>query len=163
MDRGIPTEAVLAELRRPDAQVFYLVGTPPGRLTALEPERAQKPWRQVRPQLRVKLLPREGEVYVLAQSGAPTDKKRALRRRQLKTLWQRLGPIQKQDLPRDPRLEKVGAARDRAGRAGAGSGQATVAADGHLVFALERPKSRAVRRREGRYPLRTHWSAEDPE
>ena len=32
MDRGIPTEDVLEEMRRADPPVFYLVGTPKGRL-----------------------------------------------------------------------------------------------------------------------------------
>ncbi len=36
MDRGVPTEAVLAEMRAADPPVQYLVGTPKGRLTRLE-------------------------------------------------------------------------------------------------------------------------------
>jgi hypothetical protein len=36
MDRGIPTEAVLAEMRGSDPPVQYLVGTPKGRLSRLE-------------------------------------------------------------------------------------------------------------------------------
>ena len=36
MDRGIPTEEVLAEMRAADPPVHYLVGTPKGRLTRLE-------------------------------------------------------------------------------------------------------------------------------
>jgi Transposase DDE domain len=70
MDRGIPTEVVLEELRKGDERVKYLVGTPKGRLSKLESQLAERPWQQVRPQLRVKLLPQEGEVYVLAESGA---------------------------------------------------------------------------------------------
>src|ERR1035441_5777922 len=101
MDRGIPTEAVLEELRRSDAKVSYLVGTPKGRLTKLEKELSEKPWQEVRPQLRVKLLPQDGEVYVLAQSGARTAKERAMRRRKLQALWQRLHELQQQDLTRD--------------------------------------------------------------
>jgi hypothetical protein len=65
MDRGIPTQAVLEELRRSDPKVSYLVGTPKGRLTKLEKELADKPWQEVRPQRRVKLLPQNGEVYGL--------------------------------------------------------------------------------------------------
>src|ERR1035438_9354775 len=83
MDRGIPTEAVLAELRQSEARVSYLVGTPKGRLTKLEKELAEKPWQQVREHLRVKLLPQAGEVYVLAESGARIRKERDLRRRKL--------------------------------------------------------------------------------
>ena len=153
MDRGIPTEAVLTELRQSDAKVSYLVGTPKGRLTKLEKELAERPWQQVREQLRVKLLPQEGEVYVLAESGARTDKERAMRRRKLRALWQRLGEIQPQDLTRDQRLEKLGAARDRAGRAVAALVQTTVDSEGQLTYTLDRAKLRTVRRREGRYLL----------
>ena len=163
MDRGIPTEAVLEELRQSDPQVSYLVGTPKGRLTKLEKDLADKPWQEVRPQLRVKLLPQAGEVYVLAQSGARTHKERAMRRRKLKALWQRLHEIQTQDLTRDERLEKLGGARDRAGRAVAALVQTTVDAAGQLTFALDRDKLRSVRRREGRYLLRTNLSADNPE
>ncbi len=163
MDRGIPTEAVLEELRQNEAKVSYLVGTPKGRLTKLEKELAEKPWQEVRPHLRVKLLPQAGEVYVLAESGARAHKERAMRRRKLKALWQRLGEIQQQDLPRDPRLEKLGGARDRAGRPVAGLVKADVDAEGKLTFSLDRARLRAVRRREGRYRLRTNLSADNPE
>jgi hypothetical protein len=163
MDRGIPTEAVLAELRQSAAQVSYLVGTPKGRLTKLEQELAEKPWQEVRPQLRVKLLPQAGEVYVLAESGARAHKERGMRRRKLKALWQRLQEIQGQDLTRDQRLEKLGGARDRAGRAVAGLVTAEVDPEGKLTFRLDRQKLRAVRQREGRYLLRTNLSADNPE
>ncbi len=163
MDRGIPTEAVLEELRQDDAKVSYLVGTPKGRLTQLEKELAAKPWQEVRPQLRVKILPQAGEVYVLAQSGARTDKERAMRRRKLKTLWQRLHEIQHQDLTRDQRLQKLAVARDRAGRGAAGLVQVVVSPEGKLTFQLDRRKLRATRQREGRYLLRTNLSADNPE
>ena len=163
MDRGIPTEAVLAELRQSDAKVSYLVGTPKGRLTKLENELAEKPWQEVRPHLRVKLLPQAGEVYVLAESGARTAKERAMRRRKLKTLWERLHELQAPDLTRDQRLEKLGAARDRAGRGVAGLVKTSVDAEGKLAFSLDRIKLRAVRSREGRYLLRSNLSADNPE
>ena len=163
MDRGIPTEAVLEELRQEDVKVSYLVGTPKGRLTKLEAKFVDQPWQEVRPHRRVKLLPQAGEVSVLAHSGARTAKERARRQRQLKTYWQRLGEIQKQDLPRDERRQKLGAARDRAGRVAAGLVQASVAAEGKLTFTRDRPKRRPVRSREGRYLLRTSLSADHPE
>ena len=47
MDRGIPTEAHLAELRARGAQ--YLVGTPKGRLTKLEQQLLAVPWQAARP------------------------------------------------------------------------------------------------------------------
>ena len=163
MDRGIPTEAVLAELRQSDAKVSYLVGTPEGRLTKLEQALAEKPWQQVRAQLRVKLLPQEGEVYLLAESGARMGKERGMRRRKLKALWQRFKEIQQQGLTRDQRLEKLGGARDRAGRAVAGLVKTPVEAAGQLTFQLDRAKLRGVRQREGRYLLRTNLSADNPE
>ncbi len=36
MDRGIPTEDVLAEMRAAETPIHYLVGTPRGRLSRLE-------------------------------------------------------------------------------------------------------------------------------
>ena len=154
---------MLEELRQADAKVSYLVGTPKGRLTKLEAKFVDQPWQQVRPHLRVKLLPQDGEAYVLAHSGARTAKERAMRQRKLRACWQRLGEIQKQELTRDERLQKLGAARDRAGRVAAGLVQATVSADGKLTFTLDRAKLRTVRNREGRYLLRTNLSADNPE
>jgi hypothetical protein len=49
MDRGIPTEAVLAEMRASDPPVQYLVGTPKGRLTRLQKRLVVLPWQQARP------------------------------------------------------------------------------------------------------------------
>jgi transposase len=162
MDRGIPTEAVLTELRQSDPRVRYLVGTPKGRLTKLEAALAERPWQQVRPSLRVKLLPQDGELYVLAESAARTNKERAMRRRQLKIYWQRLAALTHQELSRDALWEKLGAARDRAGRVVAGLVTVEVSAAGTLSYQLDRAKLRRVRRREGRYLLRTNLSADDP-
>jgi hypothetical protein len=87
MDRGIPTEAVLEEMRRADPPVLYLVGTPKGRLTRLEKALVVKPWQEARDGVQVKLLPQDGEVYVFAESRDRVAKERAMRRRQLKWLW----------------------------------------------------------------------------
>jgi hypothetical protein len=139
------------------------VGTPKGRLTKLEQALSEKPWLEVRSQLRVKMLPQDDEVYVLAESGARIHKERAMRRRKLKALWQRLGELQSQDLTRDQRLEKLGGARDRAGRAVAALVKTAVDAEGKLTFSLNRDKLRMVRSREGRYLLRTNLNADKPE
>jgi hypothetical protein len=82
MDRGIPTEEVLAEMRAADPPVQYLVGTPKGRLTRLERDLLELPWQEARPGVAVKLLPQDGELYVLAQSCDRIGKERAMRRRQ---------------------------------------------------------------------------------
>ena len=68
MDRGIPTEETLAEMRQADPPVQYLVGVPKGRLSRLERDLVDKPWREARPGVEVKLLPQDGELYVFAQS-----------------------------------------------------------------------------------------------
>lgn len=162
MDRGIPTEAVLAELRASEPRVRYLVGTPKGRLTKLEAALAERPWQEVRPALRVKLLPQDGELYVLAHSAARAGKERGMRQRRLKAYWKRLHEVAAQELTRDERLQKLGAARERAGRVAAGLVRVTVAADGALTYSLDRANLRRVRQREGRYLLRTNLSAEDP-
>lgn len=164
MDRGIPTEAVLTELRRTDSGVRYLVGTPKGRLTRFEEELTEKPWREVHAKLRVKLLPRDGEVYVLAHSEARAGKERGMRRRLLKKYWKRLGELTrlKNQPSRDELLLKIGHAKAQAG-ATAALVLVTVSAQGVLTYQLDREKLRQVRRREGRYLLRTNLDAEDPE
>lgn len=164
MDRGVPTEAILAELRREDSGVRYLVGTPKGRLTRFEAELAGLPWREVHAKLRVKLLPCDGEVYVLAQSEARVDKERGMRRRALKKYWRRLGELTrlKNRPTRDELLLKIGRAAAQAGAA-AGLVRASVSAGGALTYQLDRDKLRRVRQREGRYLLRTNLAATDPE
>lgn len=164
MDRGVPTEEILGELRSEDSGVRYLVGTPKGRLTRLEAELTVLPWREVHAKLRVKLLPRDGEVYVLAQSEARVDKERGMRRRALKKYWKRLGELSrlKNQPTRDDLLLKLGQAAGQAGAA-ASLVPVTVSADGALTYKLNRDKLRRVRQREGRYLLRTNLAADDPE
>jgi hypothetical protein len=163
MDRGIPTEEVLAELRAVDSQVKYLVGTPKGRLTQYEAALAEKPWQAVRPQLRVKLLADEGELYVLAESQARAGKERGMRRRRLKAYWKRLGELQAQRPKRDDLLKKLGAAQDRAGRVVTGVVKVEVSPDGALTYQLDKDALWRVHEREGRYLLRTNLAADDPE
>src|SRR5439155_246230 len=74
MDRGIPTEEVLAEMRQADPPVFYLVGTPKGRLAKLEQALLGLPWHAVREGVEVKLLPQDQDLYVLTQSRSRIQK-----------------------------------------------------------------------------------------
>ena len=110
MDRGVPTEEVLAEMRAADPPVHYLVGTPKGRLTRLEKQLIAKPWQEARPGVQVKLLAQEGELYVLAQSRDRVGKERAIRRRQLKRLWARLKQLSTMEISREELLMKLGGA-----------------------------------------------------
>ena len=81
MDRGVPTEEVLAEMRRSDPPVQYLCGTPKGRLNRLEQSLVTKPWHSARAGVKVKLLPEDGELYVFFCSSACTSRFPPNRRR----------------------------------------------------------------------------------
>jgi transposase len=163
MDRGIPTEDSLAKMRGIGAS--YLVGTPKGRLTKLEQAFLNQPWAKVREGVQVKRLATQEDVYVLAQSDARIDKERGMRRKRLRRYIERLKALQGQSLTRDQLLMKLGAAKHDAGRA-AGlvkvtwPKQSTTTAS--LEFSLDRDRLRQVRRREGRYLLRTNLTAGDP-
>ena len=162
MDRGVPTEQVLAELRASDPPVSYLVGTPKGRLTRLEKQLVDKPWRKAREGVEVKLLPQEGELYVLAQSADRINKERAMRRRQLKWLWARLKKIADMNLSREDRPMSSSPRRCRAPSAWRLVKTDVDKQTGALTYALDRAKLRKVRRREGRYLLRTNLTESDP-
>jgi Transposase DDE domain len=66
MDRGIPSEAVLAEMRHSDPRVRYLAGTPKGRLTRLEKRLLDKPWQQARTGCRDAMGERRGQGTIVA-------------------------------------------------------------------------------------------------
>lgn len=164
MDRGIPTEEVLAEMRAATPPVHYLVGTPKGRLTKLEARLTERPWVEVRGRLRVKSLDENGETYVYTESPARVDKERSMRRRALKKYWKRLGEIAELKTPkRDEMLIKVGQAREQAGRAVARLVEVEVDAGGRLTRRLDRDGLRQARRREGRYLLRTNLADTEPD
>jgi hypothetical protein len=184
MDRGIPTEAVLEQMRTSDPPVYYLVGTPKGRLTKLESALLALPWAAVRSGVDVKLLPQDNELYVFAQSRDRIHKERAMRRRQLRRLVQRLKQLQRMKVKRTQLLMKLGEAKARyraAWRlieitlndsAAAGAQDCSAEASGvkpqppadivNFTFHLDREKLRRVRRREGRYLLRTNLCGRDP-
>jgi transposase len=162
MDRGVPTEAVLAEMRAADPPVQYLVGTPKGRLTRLEKALIAKPWQDARPGVQVKLLPQDGELYVFAQSADRVAKERAMRRRQLKWLWGRLKQLAGMKLTREELLMRLGAARKQARTAWRLIAIDVAADSATLSYRLDRAKLRRARRREGRYLLRTNLTDDDP-
>jgi len=70
MDRGIPTEEVLAEMRQ-QRDTFYLVGTSRGKIQQYERQWLELPWQKVRASVEVKLFAQDGELYVLAKSEGP--------------------------------------------------------------------------------------------
>jgi DDE family transposase len=164
MDRGIPTEETLAEMRQADPPVQYLVGVPKGRLSRLERDLIGKPWQEARPGVEVKLLPQDGELYVFAQSLDRVAKERSMRRRQLKGLWARLKELHRMsvNLTRDELLIKLGQAKAKWPR---GWRLVDVEIDPKLAafhYGLDRKKLRQARRREGRYLLRSNLTESDP-
>jgi transposase len=165
MDRGIPTEETLAQMREMGAS--YLVGTPKGRLNKLEQSFLSKSWERIRDGVHVKRLPQDSETYVLAESEHRIGKERGMRQRRLKRYVQRLKQLQGQGLTRDELLMKVEAARQDAGRAAylirltlPQSREAVTPDTFH--FELDRARLRRTRRREGRYLLRTNLTGHDP-
>jgi hypothetical protein len=162
MDRGIPTEAVLAEMRGSDPPVQYLVGTPKGRLSRLEKRLLAEPWQEARAGVAVKLLAEDGELYVFAESADRVSKERAMRRRQLKWLWKRLRELTAMEIPREEMLMKLGAARSRAPTAWRLVDIEMDKESSMFIYTLNRQKLRRVRRREGRYLLRTNLTENDP-
>jgi len=162
MDRGIPTEAALEDMRRSEPPVLYLVGTPKGRLSRLEQDLVTRPWQEAREGVQVKLLPQDGEVYVFAQSRDRVAKERAMRRRQLKWLCVRLKQLAAMQLTREELLMKLGAARAKAPTAWRLIEVKVAAGGASFTYRLDRDKLRKARRREGRYLLRTNLAEEDP-
>jgi transposase len=162
MDRGIPTEETLEQMRSQDPPIHYLVGTPKGRLKEYEQRLTQLPWESVREGVEVKLLAEDKEIYVLAKSEPRVDKERAMRRRQLKKLWQRLNQLRSMNLSRDQLLLKLGAARQQSPSAWRLVKINLPKEARCLEFSLNKKKLREVRQREGRYLLRTNLTGEDP-
>jgi len=165
MDRGIPTEEVLTEMRAQGVQ--YLVGTPKGRLTRLEKSFLSRPWQEVRAGVRVKLLDESGELLVLARSDERVCKERAMRLRRLRKLYAGLREALRQAPERDKLLQKLGALKHDAGRA-ANLVEIVVPREGELVtpetfrWKLRWAKCKALSRRDGHYILRTNLCGEDP-
>ncbi|MCC7463176.1 MAG: IS1634 family transposase [Gammaproteobacteria bacterium] len=162
MDRGIPTEAVLEEMRASDPPVQYLVGTPKGRLNRLESALLTKPWRSAREGVKVKLLPEDGELYVYAESRDRIAKERSMRRRLRKWLWARLAQLGTMDLSRDALLMRLGQAQAKAPAAWRLVEVMVHPSDATFAYTLNRAKLSQVRRREGRYLLRTNLTETDP-
>ncbi len=150
-------------MRTSDPPVQYLVGTPKGRLTALERSLLEKPWVKAREDVRVKLLAQEQELYVFAESRDRIAKERSMRRRQLKWLWRRLKELSAmQRLTREALLMKLGAAQNKAPAAWRLVTVEMAIQGASFGYWLSRKKLREVRRREGRYLLRTNLTESDP-
>ena len=167
MDRGIPTEAVLAEMRTSGREMFYLVGTPRGRVAKYEKQWLELPWRKVRDSVEVKLFSQDGELYVLAKSEGRQAKEIAMRRKKLARLLWKLRAMRRSCPKRDQLLMRVGAAKTEAGRAFGyvkihlPEARQTVTPE-TFTFQVDKAKLREAQLRDGHYLLRTNLVAEDP-
>jgi transposase len=103
MDRGIPTEDVLAQMR--DEKIQYLVGTPRAMLNKLESKLLDLDWKQANDNVAVKLLAQDNELYVLAKSKDRRAKERAIRKYKLRKYLLGLEKLRKNCRNRDKLLE----------------------------------------------------------
>ena len=167
MDRGIPAEEVLAEMRDPQREMFYLVGTPRGKIKQYQKQWLELPWRKVRDSVEVKLFARDGELYVLAKSEGRRAKEIAIRRRKLVRLLRKLRAMRRSSPPRDQLLMRIGAAKTEAGRAFGFVKITLPKADQEVTpqnftFRLDKVKLKQAELRDGHYLLRTNLTSEDP-
>ena len=98
-DRGLVSEENLALLRQ--RGLFYLVATPKRSLSLFEKELLKEDWTQVagRPEIQVKLVERDSELYVLTRSTARAEKERAIRLHALRGLRKDLAKLAKTGRP----------------------------------------------------------------
>lgn len=167
MDRGVPTEEILKEMRQPERQTFYLVGTPKGRINQHEKKWLDLPWQKIRDSVEVKLYQHEGELYVLAKSEGRQAKEIAMRRKRLARLLRKLRTMRKSLPKRDPLLLRIGAAKKEAGRAFGFVKIQIPQADQAVTretfsFQVDKAKLKATEQRDGHYLLRSNLTGEDP-
>jgi transposase len=167
MDRGIPTEEILAEMRSPERETFYLVGTPKSKISQHEQQWLDLPWTKVRESVDVKLYTHENELYVLAKSEGRQQKEIAMRRRRLVRLLLKLRAMRRSLPSRDRLLLRIGAAKAAAGRA-FGFVNIQLPGKDQLVtretfrFQIDKAKLKEAESRDGYYLLRSNLTGEDP-
>ena len=167
MDRGIPTEEVLAEMRDPQREVFYLVGTPRSKMQQYEKKWLDLPWQKVRASVEVKLFAEQGELFVLAKSEGRQAKETAMRRKRLARLLGKLRAMRRSCPARDQLLLRLGAAKKEAGRAYRFVGiqlpkQGEEVTRQSFTFALDKDKLKKAELRDGHYLLRSNLVGQDP-
>lgn len=167
MDRGIPTEEVLEEMRKPDRETRYLVGTPRARINAMEKKWLELPWHKVRDSVEVKLWSEGGELFVLAKSEGRKQKEMAMRRRRLVQYLRALRRMRHSLPSRDQLMMRIGAAKSKAGRAAAFVQISLPAKDEAVTretfrFKLDREKFDKAELRDGHYLLRSNVTGGNP-
>src|ERR1700687_2934638 len=167
MDRGIPTEEILQEMRDPAREIFYLVGTPKGKIQQYEKKWLDLPWQKVRESVEVKLFEQDSELYVLAKSEGRRAKETAMRRKRLARLLKKLRAMRRNLPSRDQLLMRLGAAKSAAGRAFQFVHLQVPAEDQEVTrktfqFHMDKKKLQEAEWRDGHYLLRSNLTAGDP-
>jgi transposase len=167
MDRGIPTEATLREMREPGREMFYLVGTPKGRINQHEKKWLDLPWQKVRDSVQVKLYEHDNELYVLARSDGRQAKEIAMRRKRVARLLRKLRAMRRSLPGRDQLLLRIGAAKKESGRAFGFVKICLPRAEEKVTretfsFRVDKEKLKKAQHRDGHYLLRSNLTAEDP-
>ena len=167
MDRGIPNEEILQEMRDPAREIFYLVGTPKGKIHQYEKKWLDLPWQKVRESVEVKLFAQDGELYVLAKSEGRRAKETAMRRKRLARLLNKLRAMRRNLPSRNQLLMRLGAAKAAAGRAFQFVYLQVPGEDEQVTretfqFRVDKKKLQQAEWRDGHYLLRSNLTAEDP-
>ena len=166
MDRGIPTEAQLQEIREKHPEIKYLVGTARSRIKETRPIWETLAWSKIRDTVEVKSFPDSDELYVVAKSDGRRLKEMAMRRRQLVKFLRALRKMRKEK-SRDRLLMRVGAARSEAKSAKrfVNIVVPTIKEDVSretFRFKLDREKLKEAELYDGHYLLRSNLSGKEP-
>jgi transposase len=152
-------------MRDPAPEIFYLVGTPKGKIQQYERKSLDLTWQTVGDSVDVKLFERDGELYVLAKSEGRA-KETAMRRKRLARLLKRLRAMRRSLPSLVELLMRLGAAKSQAGRA-FHFVQMQVPEEGQQVtretfqFRVDKKKLQAAEWR-GHYLLRSNLTVGDP-
>jgi transposase len=165
MDRGIPTEDVLSQMR--DENISYLVGTPRAMLTKLEEKLVGLDWKSANDNVEVKLLAQDNELYVLAKSKDRRAKERAMRKFKLHKYLSGLEKLRRGCRNRDKLIERIGVLKQQTGKSHH-CVELTVppgikVTPDNFNFHLNRDAYRKMLLRDGMYLLRTNCAQTEPD
>jgi len=166
-DRGLVSQENLDLLN--EREVGYLVGTPRHRLDEFERELLKGDWKHVvgRPGVRVQLIEREDEIYVLARSEERAQKELAMRRRVLGGLSRDLKAlsrsVRKGHLVNQRKIDqRLGRIQERWPTAWRYL-QYIDAGPGWVIWKWDSRQLRRMKLRDGAYLLRSNMARIDPE
>jgi hypothetical protein len=175
MDRGIPTEEVLAEMRAAQPPIHYLVGTPRARVRQTRSQWEALPWQKVKDTVEVKLFREGQELLVVAKSRGRQAKETAMRRKKLAALLWTLRSLRR-ERSHDRLLLRLGAAKSKAGRAvslvdiqlplaqkGTQKKQKPKVQPGSFKFRLLKEALKESELYDGHYLLRSNLSDKEPD